>query len=512
MKNSRYKDQNNQNYKKIIIVLFVVIFILLLISLGLSVLEDDGGGGDLDYNNLTTIKEVIEYYKSTYISEKESKLDGYQYDVYLKFRLKPYNNDDTSNEQYYMDLINDAAKVMYYYSFQLIDEENEITVQVKCFNNRIDKIIINGIEDYFIYMDSQISMKEYVEIPVSDFTINSPVLQACVDTDWSGDINFGSRESIFENYFLYVEEGLKVRTIQNKIYNIIFTKKYTDKIVNNLGVGLSLKDVEDVLGEATFKDDKLGVIGYKGEKFYVFFTPKEVSVYRVYNGDVDEFFKLADKLINEKVDLLTFMNELTYMWPDYSEYTYSANSFFVAYPLKGIEISLKSSDISGILVYNSIKSTMSKIQPYLENTNFVARLQIDSIFEAEKRRCENETGHQDRINEFENSLSEEDKTRIGKSVRYKFYPVIDEYNAVYGIKFIGTSDDRPNRELNDNVTSYLWLASDLFIYSKAGTGIFAYNLSDGRVQRLIDGIDDFVLQGFNNGILKYDNKEVPVQY
>ena len=229
MKNSRYKDQNNQNYKKIIIVLFVVVFILLLISLGLSSLEEENNK-ELDYNNLTTIKEVIEYYKSTYISEDESKTNGYYFDVYLKFRLKPYNSDDTSNEKYYMDLINDAAKVMYYYSFQLIDEENEITVQVKCLNNRIDKIIINGVEDYFIYMDSQISMKEYVEIPVSKFTINSPVLQACVDTDWSGDINFGSRESIFENYFLYVEEGLKVRSIQNKIYNIVFTKKYADKI------------------------------------------------------------------------------------------------------------------------------------------------------------------------------------------------------------------------------------------------------------------------------------------
>ena len=512
MKKARYKDQNNENYKKIVIVLFVVIFILLLVSVGLSTLQKDIESGELDYNNLTTIKEVIEYYKSKYISERDSKTEGYFFDVFLEFRVKPYNEDDTSNEEYYMKLIEDAAKVMYYYSFQLIDEKNDVVVKVKCSGNRIEKILINDIEDYFIFMDSQISMKTYIELPITDFSINSPVLQSCVDNGWSGNINFGTRESIFENYFLYVDEGLEVRTIQNKIYNIIFTKKYADKVINNLGVGNSLKDVEDILGDATFKDEKLDVIGYKGEKFYAFFTPSEISIYRVYEGDANDFFKLADDLINEKTDLLTFMNDLTYMWPDYSEYNYSANSFFVAYPLKGIEISLKSSDISGILVYNSIKSTMSKIQPYLEDTNFVARLQIDSVYEAEKRRFSNELKQEELIKEFEESLSEEEKSIIGKSFGYKCYPVKDEYNSIYGIKFIGTSVDRPNREINDAITSYLWLTSDIFLYSKQGVGIFAYNLTDGKVQRVIDGNEAYVLKGYNDGILRYDNKEVPVQY
>ena len=39
-------------------------------------------------------------------------------------------------------------------------------------------------------------------------------------------------------------------------------------------------------------------------------------------------------------------------------------------------------------MYNSIKSSMSKIQQYLDNTNFVARLQIDSVYEAEKRNAD----------------------------------------------------------------------------------------------------------------------------
>ena len=41
--------------------------------------------------------------------------------------------------------------------------------------------------------------------------------------------------------------------------------------------------------------------------------------------------ELADKFVAEELDLLEFMNELTYMWPDYSEYSYSSNSFFISF-------------------------------------------------------------------------------------------------------------------------------------------------------------------------------------
>ena len=105
------------------------------------------------------------------------------------------------------------------------------------------------------------------------------------------------------------------------------------------------------------------------------------------------------------------------------------------------------------------------------------------------------------------------KNIIGKSIKYKAYPERDESGNIYSMKFIGTSDDRPNRELNDAIDSYLWLSSDLFIYSRTEEAIFAYDLNTGKVQRLIEGKDEFVLQGYEDGILKYDYKEVPiVQY
>ena len=68
MKKIKYKDQNKKNYKKIIIVLFVMIFILLLVNNYLSKLENDDNQV-VEYDQLSSIKDVIEFHKSKYISE-----------------------------------------------------------------------------------------------------------------------------------------------------------------------------------------------------------------------------------------------------------------------------------------------------------------------------------------------------------------------------------------------------------------------------------------------------------
>ena len=512
MKQIQYKDQNNKNYIKILIVLFVMIFLLLFVQLILSNLSKEENK-ELSYSSLRTVKDVIEYHKSTYISEKESEEENFYLDIFLKFKVLPYNEDDTSNEEYYNNILEDVARILRYTNFKMIDNENNIIVKVLCKNNKIDSIIINDIEDYFIYMDSQISMKEYIEIPTTDFIVNSPVLQTCINNNWNKDVNFGTRESIFEDYYIYFEEGIKVRLINDKIYNIIFDKNYKENVVNGMFPGIDLKTVELELGKATFKNEEQGVIGYKANNIYVFFTNKEISIYRNPDIDTDDFFDLADDFIAENIDLLTFMNELTYIWPDYSEYDYSSDSIFISYPLKGIEIKLNYDDTSGILVYNNIKSNMSKIQTYLEDTNFVARLQIDSVFEAEQRRVKNINTQEEKCNKYKESLEEEKINIIGESFRYDIYPETDANGYIYSMKFISLSGDNPNRELNDSIDYYIWISNDHFVYSKKGKGIYLYNLTNGNVSRVINGNENYELKEFKDGILKYDdNKEVVISY
>lgn len=505
----KYKAQNKQDYKKILIVLFVLSFILLLILLMIFiVVKSKGKNNDAIKGEIKIVKDVVESYKSTYISEKESEEDNYYMEYFVKFYVLPYDEEENSNEEYYNNLLDDVAKVLRYNSYKMIDEKNDLTIKVDCDGTKITLITINDIEDYFVYMNSQIELKKYVEIGNTDFTVTSEILNNVINNSWKDNVNFGIRDSIFDQYYIYLEQGLKVRTIKDEIYNIVFTNNYKDNVINNLFPGIDLTAVKRTLGTPSFESEDLNVIGYKNQSLYVFFSENEISVYRNLDTDIDDFLELSNKLINEELDLLDFMNELTDMWPDYSEYSYSSDYMFIAYPLKGIEIKLNYDDISGILVYNNIKSSLSRIGNYLKDTNFISRLKIDSVFEAEKRRITKRDSELTKCDEYMKSISDEQKNLIGESLNYKIYPEKDSLGNIYTMKFISKDTTRSNRELNDNISDFLWVDSNRFLYSKPGKGIYLYNLENGFVERIIQGSNEFELKEYKDGILKYDDEEV----
>ena len=315
MDKKKYKKSENKNYSKHIIVLCILIFILIIINNILSSIykKNNEEKPKLSYDNLTNVQEVIEYYESKYISEEESKESNFNLDIYLNFAKMPYEEDETSNEEYYNKMIEDIAKVIRYSSFRMFDNDNDIKIEVLCENRKVKTIIINGMEDFFIYHDSQISMKNYEEINNTEFTISSPILQSLIDNLWDSNINLGTRESIFDDYHIYFDEGIKVRIINNKIYNIVFDKNYKENVLNTFFPGMDLRDVKSSLGEPTFENDELKIIGYKNQSIYVFFTEDEISIYRKDQTDTDDFFKLADEYLEQNIDLLEFMNQLTYM-------------------------------------------------------------------------------------------------------------------------------------------------------------------------------------------------------
>ena len=510
MEKRKYKDQNNKNYIFRIIGLLILIFIFFLAT---KILENvNENNFSISYNDLSTIKQVIEYYESRYISERKSSDATFSTDVYLEFKVLPYNEDDSSNEQYYTNLITDCARVSFFNNFRLIDSQNDITVQVICKNGKIDKILINDIEDYFIYMDSQINLKNYIEIPITEMSVESEILQECINHNWTAkSVDFGTRESIFDGYDIYFDEGIRVKIISGKIFNIIFNKNYTQNIINGFYPGMDLDTVKNHLGKPAFQDSEKNIIGYKGNELYVFFNENEISVYRNTEEETDDFFELTDRFIAEEIDLLDYMNELTYIWPDYSDYDYGADHVFISYPLKGIEIKINYDDINGILVYNNIKAHLSKIGTYLKNTYFVARLQLDLVFNYEVRRINSEKEMIDNCLEFNESLSEADSKIIGKGMKYDIYPLRDNDGYIFSMRFISKNGDMPNRELVDGISNYCWFG-DYFIYSKRMKGIYAYDTNTGVVTRLVTGNDEYRIYGIENGILKYDDEQVNIQY
>ena len=516
MEKNGYKDQKKKNYKGFKVVFFVLIFILLFMIFVLEVLQEnvDEENKEIVYEEMSTIKDVIEYHKSIYISEKLSEEKNVYLEVKVIFSKPLYKNERESNEIYFNELIKDCAKILYYKNFKLIDEKNNINIKVMCSGGEITSVIINGIEDYFIYSDSQISIQQFKEIAKTSLTIESEELINCINNNWVKDTYFGERDSIFDEYYIFFEEGIKVRIIDEKVYNIVFTEQYNKSVVNNCFPGVDLKYVSATLGKPTFYDEENSIMGYKGEEIYVFFTENEISVYRNSTVDTDEFFKLADSFVSNEQDLLEFMNNLTYLWPDYTTYEYGDDYLYISYPSKGIEIAINYGDISGILVYNNVSSSLSKISRYLKDTRFVAKLQIDLMFKTEISRVEKDLSWFGLAKEYEESLSKEQKNIIGESLRYYTYPIIDNNGNIYKMKFISQSGNEPNREINDGITSYLWGTSEYFIFSKKGSGIYFYNLNTGRVQRIITGkpTEEFNLKGYKEGILEYDNEKIRLQF
>ncbi len=133
------QNRNQRNYMIAIVFLVIAIFMLFMVCAMIVNLfkgSNDQKDVELSYDNLTTVKQVIEYYKSTYISEETSLDNEFNLDIYLKFAKLPYDENDNSNEKYYSDIINEIAKILRYKSFKMIDEENKITVKVICSNTK----------------------------------------------------------------------------------------------------------------------------------------------------------------------------------------------------------------------------------------------------------------------------------------------------------------------------------------------------------------------------------------
>ena len=217
-------------------------------------------------------------------------------------------------------------------------------------------------------------------------------------------------------------------------------------------------------------------------------------------------------MLNDELDLLDFMNELTYLWPDYSEYEYNTESVFLSYPLKGIDVKIGYENTNAIVLYNNIKSNLTVVENYLENPEFISRLGMDNLFEAEKRRIQEKNALLKKCEEYKKNLTDDEKQKLGESLSFGVYADLDNSGNIVKLCLISKDGNNPNRELYDSISSYLWINNDTLIYSQSKRGIYSYNVTTGEKFTIILGEDNYTLKGFENGILKYDDSEMEITY
>ena len=509
--NNRRKNPNRD--VKLLVILFFVVLLLAIISSIISSLDfsDTDSSNNININTFENIEDVLTFYNCTYISEQNSTEAGYVLDIYTKLSKIPYENDETSNENFYNRLLNLSASVLNYQNFRFIDTENELTIEVQCENGSINKVFINGIEDYFAYMESQISLKKYKEIPVTEFSIDSEELSNLIAGSWnSNSINLGVADGNFQNYEQYMERGIKLRKINGKIYNIVYTKAYTNPVINGIIVREGLDVAKNKLGNPSFENSENNVYGYKGKNCYVFFSKDEISIYRREETDYTEFIELANKLSTGEVDLYGFMNELTYLWPDYSRYIVGTDNFYINYPTKGISIKSNYDNTNAIIIYNNCTMSTEQISKCLDLPECLSQMQVDNVFEDEI----------DRISERDSLLYncekflEENKTENNPLINslYGFYAIRDENNNIKQVYFISKDGNRANREMIEYIDTFAWLSNSIFLYSIPQRGIYYFNLDTNKKGSILTGNEEFKIQSCNNNLLKYDDKEIQISF
>ena len=487
-----------------IAILFIILLFLIIGILTISKSNNTNKNVNI-LSGYSSIKELIEHYDCKYKNDTYRENRDYPTEINLVFKEKLYEND-SNNEEWFNKIISDVAKFLKYTNFKMIDTENDITIEAVCKDGSISTLTINGIEDYFIYMNSQLEVTKYEEIDTTSLTSNVDALNFLIDNNWSTDVNFGTRESIFKNYYIHFDEGIKYRKIGSSIYNVIFTERFQGTVVNNISVGTSFSSIKQLLGKPAFENEELGVIGYKGKDIYAFFTKDEISIYKNEKYDYKEFWKLVDTFLEEDMDFKTFMNELTYIWKDYSEYSYASDYMFMAFPNRGVEIKLNYDNVSGIILYNNISDNISTAKKYLEHTEFISRLKLDSVFEAEKRRIEELRDFKDECN----SIEKEEET---KSMLFYSYLEKDLSGDILKVYFPAKTGEYPDRELNETVYSYVWISDNYFVYSIYGEGIYCFDVTTGIKTTVTErGTGNFLIKDFKNDILTYDDQEIILEF
>ena len=498
-------NQNKTNKLKIV---GIVILSLLIVLVLLMVMKR----GDKSQNNnvqnsqnisgfaysttkFESLEAILKSYDCKLISKQETN-DLVKANVNFKYGLY---TGEKSNENFFLNLCKIIVEFENYKNLELIDNNKDIDIEVICEGTKITQFIINGDTNYYLNNNSRLNRNKTYH--VTDFTIQSKELQAMIDENWDEkSVEWGTRESIFNNYNIYFEEGIQYKVVSRNIYNLVFTNQYQGKVAGGLTTNAEPAQVESALGTPTFQQDNY-IYGYVGENNYLFFDfmNHQISVYPVVSvtkSEEDNLKELIEKM-NESADIKSFATELTELWIDYDEYNYKANFVDLKYSLKGVELSIYSDSLkNGIYIYQNY--TGDRAIADLEN---VYIMETDAVFSAEYNRAMYEAN------------KAYGASQLGYEASDAYYVELitnENYDIIKG-RFISTDGTRPDVEINDSIDTYVWMSDTELIYSVKNKGIYYYNFDGLEKQVLIEGTEDYQIHSYENNILSYDNTATMIE-
>ena len=490
--------------KILIICMAIVVFLIILALCLLGTQRSDKITQSKEYKvdqELTSIRDVIEYLESTYYSEGKSDVNDYDLDIYVSFKCNLFD-EEKSNEMYFTNLYEKIALVTDMKSFRLIDDAKDIVIEVKCNSTGISNVKINGIENYFKKEESHRSKENELIVDNIELEVNSSELQSLIDANWiAKNSNLGTVESRYNKYDIYFDEGYEIRSIKGKVYNIVFNENYDSKVVEGFKPDDNLERIEADLG-TSYKDAL--ILGYKTKDYYVYFSGNQISIYPRYKTDYTEFENLIKEYDKNK-DINDFADKLTDIWPDYDQYTYADDYFKIDYTSKGVVVQYSSSNPEGIQIYENYTGELKQEKTDYKDVYY--KLDQNLLIQKETERIM-------QISLYNNSDITEDPLHYSKRFFLNMTAVDDMfYNK---IKILSLDDRFPNNEFDETLTiyTYIWADDSHLVYSIYGDGIYIYNAETRETEKILSDDEAFEITNYDreNNVIEYDGKQTEISF
>lgn len=505
------KNKKKNIDKRKIIMLSAIVILIIILAIIVGILEDNKeevNNNESATVGFTSIEQILERYECELIKETKSSDKNYTKDLYVRFKYNTFEGTE-SKKRYYENIISYLAAFIDA-SYRLIDEDKDLVIEVQ---KRTSEGItlgfayaVNGVTDYFIKQESKVSLENYEEDNQTKIQVNSEILNQIISNKWNkNNINFGTKDSNFDKYDIYFDEGLEVRNISGKVHNIIFTKKYGQEVINGITAGTNFNEIVKKIGDPTFGNIDGQFIGYKNSEIYVFFLKDSISIYRNEKVEMEEFDDLLNKYVEKKIDIKEFMNELTYLWSDYEEYNYTSSYIFINYPSKGIKIEMREDSPLGIIVYKNCNIT-ENLKKLINEGKISSKLEEDLNENTLENKINKEEEYRYMLYMNDGNEIEENSLTI-KSDLFYLYTAFEE-NYISKVLFTSKTNDYANRELNEKINQGFFANDNIYIYSIKNKGIYAFDVITGNKNSIITGKEEFELKEYNNGLLYYDEEQI----
>ena len=304
-------------------------------------------------------EEVLKDFNTYYSIEKRDSSQTLQ--LYVKFPKDLYNEDGSSNQEYFEELIKRTASYVEDRRFILYDSKHEISILVTRDDaNSEIKYKINNLSNYFEEFDYY-KYKEALESQI-------------VQEENIRMLN-NSLQSIFNN-------------------NMVFLDEYKDDIVKGINTKTTIEEVYKLYPNFAFGGPSQGYLGYRTPNFYIYVYNDEVSIDNYsYSIDgkiaeyIDEYYKTRN--------LSDFAYNISSYWKSFDEYEYNTETNYlkITYPNYGLFIEIFANADAKITVYSNfmIDERMAKL---IGEGRVTLVKDADSLNEWEQKRRLNEASEQ----------------------------------------------------------------------------------------------------------------------